>query len=112
MSKDFEQQVRDALRPVDPDEGFEQRVMSRIAREPTRPRRKVTRWVAIGLAASVAFATVMGTHQWQVHRERQGLEARRQLIEALRVTGEKLDVAYQAVNRGSQPATEDDGSGV
>ena len=34
-----------------------------------------------------------------------------ELIEALRVTGEKLDVAYQAVNREAQPATED-GSGV
>ena len=111
MSKDFEQQWREALRPVDPDEGFEQRVMSRIAREPARPRRKVTRWMAIGLAASVGFAAVLGTHQWQLHRERQGLEARRQLIEALRVTGEKLDVAYQAVNREAQPAT-DDGSGA
>jgi hypothetical protein len=111
MSKDLEQQLREALQPVDPDEGFEQRVMSRIAREPARPRRKVTRWTAIGLAASVGFAAVLGTHQWQLHRERQGLEARRQLIEALRVTGEKLDVAYQAVNREAQPAT-DDGSGA
>jgi hypothetical protein len=111
MSKDLEQQLREALQPVDPDEGFEQRVMSRIAREPARPRRKVTRWMAIGLAASVGCAAVLGTHQWQLHRERQGLEARRQLIEALRVTGEKLDVAYQAVNREAQPAT-DDGSGA
>lgn len=111
INKDVEQQLREALRPVDPDEGFEQRVMSRIAREPTRERRKVTRWVSVALAASVAFAAVIGTHQWQLHRERQGLEARRQLIEALRVTGEKLDVAYQAVNRESQPAT-DDGSGA
>ena len=110
-NKDLEQQLRDALRPVDPDEGFEQRVMSRIAREPLRPRRRVTRWMAIGLAASVAFAAIMGTNQWRLHREQQGLEARRQLIEALRVTGEKLDVAYQAVNREAQPATED-GSGV
>jgi hypothetical protein len=63
------------------------------------------------LAASVAFAAILGTHQWQVHRERQGLEAREQLLEALRVTGEKLDLAYQAVNREAElPA--DDGSGA
>ena len=111
MSKDFEQQLREALRPVDPEEGFEQRVMARVAREPTRRRSKVTRWVSLALAASAAFAAVLGTHQWQVHREQQGLEARRQLLEALRVTGEKLDVAYQAVNRESQPTT-DDGSGA
>ena len=36
MSKDFEQQLRDALRPVDPEEGFDQRVMARIAQERSR----------------------------------------------------------------------------
>ena len=111
MSKDFEQQLRDALRPVEPEEGFEQRVMARIAREPPRSRRKLTRWAAVALAASMAFAAIIGTQQWQQRREQEGLEARRQLLEALRVTGEKLDVAYQAVNRESQPPS-DDGSGV
>lgn len=111
MSKDFEQQLRDALRPVDPEEGFEQRVMARVASEPPRSRTKVTRWVAsLALAASVAFAAVLGTHQWQERREQEGLEARRQLLEALRVTGEKLDVAYQAVNREAPPP--EDGSGA
>lgn len=112
MSKDFEQQLRDALRPVDPEEGFEQRVMARVAREPVRTRTKVTRWAAsLAFAASVAFAAILGAHQWQERREERGLEARRQLIEALRVTGEKLDVAYQAVNRDSQPAA-DNGNGA
>jgi negative regulator of sigma E activity len=112
MSKDFEQQLRDALRPVDPEEGFERRVMARVAGEPARSRAKVTRWAAsLALAASVAFAAILGAHQWQEHREQQGLEARRQLLEALRLTGEKLDVAYQAVNRGSPPP-KDDGSGA
>jgi negative regulator of sigma E activity len=111
MSKDFEQQLRDALRPVDPEEGFEQRVMARVAREPVRSRSKVTRWAAsLALAASVAFAAILGAHQWQERREQQGLEARRQLLEALRVTGEKLDLAYQAVNREARPP--DDGSGA
>ncbi|HKR37421.1 MAG TPA: hypothetical protein VJT10_21410 [Steroidobacteraceae bacterium] len=111
MSKDFEQQLRDALRPVDPEEGFEQRVMARVASEPPRSRAKVTRWAAsLALAASVAFAAILGVRQWQDHREQEGLEARRQLLEALRVTGEKLDVAYQAVNRESPPT--DDGNGA
>ena len=111
MSKDFEDQLREALRPVEPDEGFEHRVMARIGREPARSRARVTRWVSVALAASVAFAAIIGTHTWQVRREQEGLEARKQLIEALRLTGEKLDVAYQAVNRESQPA-KDDGSGA
>jgi negative regulator of sigma E activity len=112
MSKDFEQQLREALRPVDPEEGFDQRVMARIAREPDRSRAKVTRRVAVALAASMAFAAIVGTHEWQERREREGLEARRQLIEALRLTGEKLDVAYQAVNRESPSTTDDDGNGA
>jgi negative regulator of sigma E activity len=111
MSKDFEQQLRDALRPVDPEEGFEPRVMARVAREGSRTRSKVTRWVSVALAASVVFAAVLGTHEWQMRREQEGLEARKQLIEALRLTGEKLDVAYQAVNRESQPS-KDDGNGA
>jgi hypothetical protein len=110
MSKDFEQQLRDALRPIDPEEGFEQRVMARVANEAKPKRSRVTRWVAgFALAASVTGVAILGAHQWQERREQQGLEARRQLLEALRVTGEKLDVAYQAVNRESPP---DDESGA
>jgi hypothetical protein len=108
MSKDFEQQLREALRPVDPDEGFDQRVMARIAREGSRRRTNVTRWVSVALAASVVFAAVLGTHEWQVRREQEGLEARKQLLEALRLTGEKLDLAYQAVNREAPPPTDDE----
>lgn len=107
MSKDFEEQLREALRPVDPDEGFEHRVMARIGREPARSRPKVSRWVSVALAASVGFAAIIGTHTWQVRREQEGLEARKQLIEALRLTGEKLDVAYQAVNREEHSAPDD-----
>jgi hypothetical protein len=108
MSKDFEQQLRDALRPVEPEEGFEQRVMARIAPDGSRRRTKVTRWVSVALAASVASATIVGAYQWQVRREQEGLEARRQLLEALQLTGEKLDLAYQAVNREEPPPTDDE----
>ena len=111
MSKDFEQRLRDTLRPVDPEEGFDQRVMARIARERSLTRGKVTRWVSVALAASVVFAAILGMHEWQMRREQEGLEARRQLLEALRLTGEKLDVAYQAVNREA-PEPVDDGSGA
>ena len=108
MSKDFEQQLREALRPVEPEEGFEQRVMARVAREGSRRNTKIVRWVSVALAASVVFAAIIGTQQWQQRREQEGLEARRQLLEALQLTGEKLDLAYQAVNREEQPPTDDE----
>ena len=107
MSDDLDQQLRDALRPVDPEESFAQRVMSRIANDPTRSARQPVgraRWACVALAASVALGGLI-IHQWQVRREQQGLEARKQLIQALRVTGEKLDIAYRAVNEESHPAS-------
>jgi len=103
MSNDFDQQLRDALRPVDPDESFTRRVMSRIANEPTRSRRpQRARWACVALAASVLLGIVI-FHHWQLQREQHGIEARNQLIEALRVTGEKLDIAYRAINEDSHP---------
>lgn len=100
MSDAFEKQLRQALEPVDPPPGFADRVMSHIEQEPVRLRRRIFRWLPVALAASLILAVVV-VHDWQIRRETQGLEARRQLIEALRVTGQKLDVAYQAVNRES-----------
>jgi hypothetical protein len=100
MTTDFEKELREALRPVDPAAGFADRVISRIERE--RPSRRGWRprkshWVPVALAASAVLAAVL-VREWEVHRERQGLEARAQLIDALRVTGEKLDLAYRSVN--------------
>jgi hypothetical protein len=52
-------------------------------------------------------AVVLGVliaHDWQLRRAQRGLDARKQLIEALRVTGEKLDLAYRAVNDDAHAA--------
>ena len=68
MSKDFEQQLRDALQPVDPEEGFDQRVMARIAQERSRSRTKITRWASVALAASVLFVAVLGAHLGRLAR--------------------------------------------
>ncbi|MDE2138035.1 MAG: hypothetical protein KGJ68_11420 [Gammaproteobacteria bacterium] len=95
-------QLRAALRPEDPPQGFVAGVMARVAAEPAappRPRRSpaVLSWAAFGLAASVVLSVLLA-HQWQVRRIEQGREARRQLLEALRVTDEKLDLTYRVVN--------------
>ena len=99
---DFEQSLKSALRPADPGEGFAAGVLARIAREPGGERRPprvraTASWLAFALAASVVFGLFIA-HERQVQRTEQGLEARRQLIQALRVTGEKLELASRAVN--------------
>jgi hypothetical protein len=98
----LERQLRAALKPRDPPEGFAAGVMARIAAEPAGPLRArrspaVASWVGFGLAASVGVSVLLA-HQWQVRRIEQGREARRQLLEALRVTDEKLDLTYRVVN--------------
>ena len=100
---DLERQLRAALQPVNPRPDFTARVLARLAAgEPPRgvrlPRSPaVAGWLGFGLAASVVVAVLLA-HQWQLRRMEQGREARRQLIEALRVTDEKLDLAYRVVN--------------
>ena len=100
MSLDLEDQLRKALKSVDPAEGFADRVIRRIAAEPARPGRWERRrllWWPVAIAAS-AVLTLIVVHDWQARREQQGLEARQQLIDALRLTEEKLDIAYRGVN--------------
>jgi hypothetical protein len=102
MSDDLHDLLRAALRPADPGERFTQQLMSRVASAPARSARGPSwraavlqrTWMAI--AASAVLALVVG-HEWQVRRTQQGLEARRQLIQALRVTGQTLDLASRAV---------------
>jgi hypothetical protein len=88
------------LRPVDPGERFTREVMARLAEPPGQlhvpsPLRHSRAWMAL---AACALLVLSGALVWQVNRVHQGLQARAQLLEALRVTGRKLDVAYRAVN--------------
>jgi anti-sigma factor RsiW len=94
MSNNLDDELRSALRSVDPGEEFAARVMARIANESTRPRRSVPagyQWLSAALVAAVVFGVLIA-HD-------------RQLIEALRVTGEKLDLAYRVVNDEAHAAT-------
>lgn len=108
MSDDLEKALRAALQPVDPGEDFSRRVMARAAQEGRRRSfQPHPAWWA--LAASVLLAAV-AVHLYQVHRRAQGLEARAQLLQALQVTGRKLDVVYRALNDpGARASSRPDG---
>lgn len=120
MTDELENQLRRALRPVDAPEGFTERLMSRLPRPQAAkppvvvsvpiPTRSKPRNFALpaALAASLLAAVMLGQHMaYELETGRQqrelaeGQAASRELMEALRVTSQKLDMAYQAVNSPS-----------
>jgi hypothetical protein len=114
-NRDLERRLKAALRPLDPGAGFAAGVQARIAAEGVRPLRSgrsraTASWLTFVLAASVVLGLFIA-HERQVQRTEQGLEARRQLIQALRVTGEKLELASRAVNT-SEHSTDSSHSGA
>ncbi len=116
MSDDLDGRLRAALRPVDPGERFTASVLSHIAAEQARETRRAPtrtlRWVYAGLAATL-IVSVLVTNEWQTRRTQRGLEARRQLLEALRVASDQLDIAYRAVNDQDVPhSTVDENRGT
>jgi hypothetical protein len=92
----LEQDLEKALRRESPAPGFAGRVMERIEREETQRRRKPVWWRAA--AASVLFTLVVGgygTHKYVEHQR--GERAKEQVLEAMRIAGEKVRIAQQEV---------------
>lgn len=109
MDENLDEKLRAALRPVDPDEDFANRVLARIdaneqhsPKKPTLPR-LLLRWeIPVALAASLAIAIIAGLEWQQQQQQQEGLRAREQLIEALRVTSSKLDLVHNIVEERSR----------
>jgi hypothetical protein len=105
MNDELESQLRRALRPEAPRAGFTERVMARI---PARPRlRHSTRWASAALAAAIVLG--LGLYQRGIEsRERaRGLEARRELLTALKLTDGKMELAYRALKQAEIGASAD-----
>ena len=126
MNEDFENRLRRAMRPVEAPRGFAERVMRslperqapvnvvplRVARAPVSAWRRFSAPAA--LAASLLIAVFTGQHVATMGAEREeraGLAASRELMQALRLTSQKLDLAYEAVQRPApQPVEEENRS--
>src|ERR1700689_4877000 len=116
MSEDIESQMRAALRAVAPREEFTQKLVANVTSRPAaprRPRRLAARlrplawWFSASLAASVVLAVGVHQHLQQQRLQQSGLEARREVMEALRVTSQKLNLAYEAVKSQSTSLTDE-----
>ena len=111
MSDDLDQELRRALRAVDPGDDFTRAVMTRVAASsvtelhPARSRSplyaRALAWAPAALAASLLVAIFVTHEKHQQQDIHDGLRAREELIAALRVTSEKLDIAYQVVQNES-----------
>jgi hypothetical protein len=116
MSEDIESQMRAALRTVAPREEFSQQLVANVtSRRPTprKPRRVAARlhpmawWFSASLAASVLLAVGVHQHLEQQRLQQSGLEARREVMQALRVTSQKLNLAYEAVKSQTTSLTDE-----
>jgi hypothetical protein len=101
----FEDQLRDALRPLDPGPRFAERVMAGI--ESGTPVQELAatvpghssaagvsraaRWVGLALAASMTLVTAAGLGFLETQRRADGERARQQVLTALRVASDQLN---------------------
>jgi hypothetical protein len=113
MTDEIENRLRRALRPIDAPADLADRILARLPERPVvvaLPVREIKRgmgryWMPGALAASLVAAVLLGQNvaERRADSERQaGLAASRELMEALRVTSRKLDVAYHAVKQPSE----------
>jgi hypothetical protein len=111
ITNDFERELRRRLRPVDAPAGFTEKLMAALPpeRKPTvvaftpRAARPAARQFGMpaALAASLLVAVLGGVYVANKRafiEEQKGIAASEQLMQALRVTSQKLDLAYEAVN--------------
>jgi hypothetical protein len=111
MSKDIESQMRAALRPVAPSEDFSEKLIARALSEQSpqlksRPHgwagsRRSAWWLSAAVAASIILAVGVERHLREQRLMQSGLEARREVVEALRMTSQKLNLAYEVVKSQS-----------
>jgi hypothetical protein len=115
MSDFLESELQRALRPEDPGDDFTRKVMARVRSQTAapQPRRaplghRVVQWLPAALAASLLAAIIVKHERIEERTVQDGLRAREQLLQALRVTSEKLDLAYEVVRDDTTESRPDD----
>lgn len=92
--REFEDELRSALRRQEPPAGFADRVLAR-ARSKGAPRGRS--WVAAAIAAGLLLS--LGGFEY---RQYEGQKAKRELLLALEIAGSKLNIAQERISRLSQ----------
>ena len=89
----LEPRLREALRRQDPPEGFAERVLQRAQRSPRR--RSPPRWLLAASILTVLVPLGWGYRAYEAHRRAEAERAQAQLALALRITSQKLNLAFK-----------------
>jgi hypothetical protein len=98
MNRDLEDELRQALRPVDPTAEFSERLLATVLAgrgSASRPQRARLRPWAAAAGVVLALGVSWGTYQHQ--RREKAMQAHAQLLQALAITGRSLDHAYESL---------------
>ena|SRR5688572_24461335 len=106
----FEDDLRRALRPEEPPEGFGDRVKARLAAQQSTPvpaRTSRSGWVGVrGLLAAAASLAALSAGTWYYESRQlddEGARAARDVRIALEIASEKLSIVERRVNRSAEP---------
>ncbi len=94
---DLESELRRALRPKEPRPGFTKRVVETANRRPRSEERGHIHWRAIAAAVMVT-AFLGGWTAHEIAERRAGQRARKEVMLALRIAGEKVHYAQSQVH--------------
>lgn len=96
----LETRLREALRRQAPPEGFAERVLERAQRIPRR--RRPSPWLMAASLLGLLVPMGWGYHAHQVHRRAEAERAQAQLLLALQITHQKLDLAFRPLQSESE----------
>lgn len=92
--------LRRAFRPVDPPQGFTERVLQRTSRGVVPKSIGRGAWLRWATAAALAITASGGLwYRAEERRRTQGEEARRQVLLGLQITGSRLRAVQMKINR-------------
>jgi hypothetical protein len=98
MSRDLEQDLRQALRPVNPSPEFTSKLLVTLATERRATASTRHPWLRpMAMAASILLALGLGWGTYQHQQRERAFQAHAELLKALAITNRSLDHAYQAV---------------
>jgi lysophospholipase L1-like esterase len=102
---EWDQQLREALRRVEPPPGLAERILANLPPVPQRQsKRRPLVFLAMAAALIILFLGALIHHRRMEQQQQQrAQEARRELVFALRVTAAKLAVVQSRLQRSALP---------